>query len=680
MPYVSVSDFKAGMDRRRPRSAGVAGTLWTLSNGHFTRGGDIERRKAFVPVYTLPAGTVGLAQIDGQLCVFGNADLAASVPAAIRYIRTVTPSDIKEILGYGVFDRKVFFNARLADGAIVTSYDGALIDLAAANTANSNADTLTSYTAERLAAQGGVRAIPGGGSILVTAKVPGVDYALAVGSPDPLYPITATILVTNQAPLAETRATLTITITGGAELAGVNYIEGVTVGGTTISSEHIEWATSNSAVAAALKNSIIAGTATHGYSAIVAGNVVTVLAPVGHGATANGRVAVVNNAGALTVSVSGAMAGGITSAVARAKVVKITYGATYSPGTTYFATLDAYSFAVSGVASGAPAAVLPYKNRVWTAAGTLLRYSKLNTPTDLTSVDAGFINVSSETGGADRIQGLVPYGAQVAIFTRRSVHMWKLDTSPANNERLRTLDNTGTMAPRSIAQYGSEDVFYLSDAGVRSIRARDLTGAAYVGDIGTPLDPFIQEDMRAATPDELRLAVSLIDPVDGRYWLAVGDRIYVLTYFPSSNITAWSYYEPGFPVHDAVRCDDRVYLRSGNTIYAYGGEAGDTYPAQGEAPVVVELPFMTANAPAAEKRMYGIDLTASNTWRVQAYPDPNNLAAVIDLGRVTGVTAMREHIATVGATSHFALRLECDRAGPATLSGLQVHYHVADAR
>ena len=86
MAQVEIKDFKYGLNRRRPRIVGVPGSLWTLKNAHITRGGDIESAKKFVNTFTLPASTYGLGQINGQLYVFGSADLAASMPVGVQSV------------------------------------------------------------------------------------------------------------------------------------------------------------------------------------------------------------------------------------------------------------------------------------------------------------------------------------------------------------------------------------------------------------------------------------------------------------------------------------------------------------------------------------------------------------------------------------------------------------------
>ena len=68
MPYISIDDFKLGMDTRKPRVTGIPGSLSELKNGHITRGGHVQRMKKFVSTYTLPQTTASVkAQVIFKL-------------------------------------------------------------------------------------------------------------------------------------------------------------------------------------------------------------------------------------------------------------------------------------------------------------------------------------------------------------------------------------------------------------------------------------------------------------------------------------------------------------------------------------------------------------------------------------------------------------------------------------
>jgi hypothetical protein len=80
MAYVLVDNFAGGVDRSRPRYVGPPGTLWSGINGHLTRGGDFEKRKAFVQPRRCRPGNYGLAKTSAGLYVFGS----AAAPAPCR--------------------------------------------------------------------------------------------------------------------------------------------------------------------------------------------------------------------------------------------------------------------------------------------------------------------------------------------------------------------------------------------------------------------------------------------------------------------------------------------------------------------------------------------------------------------------------------------------------------------
>ena len=106
MPYILVEDFRAGLDTRRTEITSIPGSARTLTNCHISRGGEIEKRKAFVTYATLPTGTHGLATAGGQVYVFGSGATPdmSSVPENVNYIRFQPPSGVSsttmtEVLG-----------------------------------------------------------------------------------------------------------------------------------------------------------------------------------------------------------------------------------------------------------------------------------------------------------------------------------------------------------------------------------------------------------------------------------------------------------------------------------------------------------------------------------------------------------------------------------------------------
>ncbi|MDP7463012.1 MAG: hypothetical protein QF614_00820, partial [SAR324 cluster bacterium] len=133
MAYVLVEDFRGGLDTRRTVVTSGPGTLVELTNGHLTRGGEIEKRRAFVKVCDLPSGTHGLAAAAGQIYVFGGAAKASltfpsDTPNNLNYIQfehpDATPEDMTKMLGADFFNGKVYGAAQYADGRIYHYWEG----------------------------------------------------------------------------------------------------------------------------------------------------------------------------------------------------------------------------------------------------------------------------------------------------------------------------------------------------------------------------------------------------------------------------------------------------------------------------------------------------------------------------------------------------------------------------
>lgn len=689
MAYLSISDFKFGLDRRRPRVAGVPGTLWNIKNAHLTRGGDIERAKKFVPLYALPANTYGMGQVGGQLYVFGSADLANSMPVGIQYQRLQSPSGaaMSAVLSIRTFDRKLYVIAEYADGSIYHFYNGTRVTaLDSLSDANSNLAAVAAFLADRINTRSDVVATAFGNSVTVRAIIPGTAFTLAASATDGGgtndQAIVVSTIQNNVSSVAEVQASGTLTVTGGTFDPGVNMLTQVTVNAVNLLTVPVNWVTSNSATATRIAQEINNRTSATGYSAIAAGAVVTIKAPPGTGATPNGYVVNATTAGNVTFTKTN-VSGGVTAVTPVSQVSLAVLSGTFQSGDIFTVTINGTAYKATGRAAGSGTSAFVFKRRMWLTANSLLRYCKINDPSDWTDASAasgaGFINASNESEGAERLTVNAEYSGRMAVFSPSSVRIYEISTDAQANALIQTLENTGTIAGRSVVAYGNNDVFYLDTTGIRSLRARDSSNAAFVSDIGSSVDPFVRAWSDSQPEETVRRAVGVVEPIDGRFWLAIGSRIFVLSYFPGSKISAWSYYEPGFAVTDFARIRDQVFARAGNTIYLYGGLTGQEYPAFNEQVVEVETPFMSAQTPATMKMVTGFDMGCENTWDVDLLVDPNDATKLVNVGKVTKTTYPGPHVRVPARTSMVAVKLSCDRPGYATISNMAIHFESEEA-
>jgi hypothetical protein len=688
--YISIDDFRVGMDRRRKRVAGQPGSLWTLKDGHLTRGADIERRKRFVSRYTLPAGSRGLASIRSQLYTFGSADLAGDTPLGVTYQRLQAPSApvLTKILDVKSFQGLLYVIAEYDDGSIYHFYNGTRVsDWDAA--VSSTAITVAQRLAAKLAVESAVIADAFGAVLTITARVPGTAFTISGGVVDGGADNTQALNIVNQqanvAGVAEVLATATVEVTAGVNDPGTDTINSLLINGEEILDNILDWSGSNEATAIRLSTSINNGTALHGYSAGVVGAVVTVTAAPGTGTAPNGYVVAVSTTGTVTATADAEMAGGVAAVAAVAQVEAVTISGVIEIEDTFSVTINGTAYPVTGLSSVMGTSLYVDKQRVWSPAGGLWRYCMLGTATVwdpdniIANNDAGFIDITEETEGTDNLVVATRYQNFAAVISQGFISLWSLDTNPANFAIADTLDNTGTDAHAAVVRFGNNDTFYLDSTGIRSLRARDASNAPFVSDVGNAVDTFVSEVLDALTPQQRLDAVGAIEPRDGRFWLAAGGTIFVLSYFPSDEISAWSYYQPDEfndeSVEAIVRVRKQIFVRAGDTAFLYGGVGNDEYPAADESVCVAELPFLSAKDPATFKEFKGFDIACTNEWEVEVLYDPNDEARTINIGRVTKTTFNELDVKLSGQTTMVALKLTCREAGAASISSLQIHFN-----
>lgn len=333
--------------------------------------------------------------------------------------------------------------------------------------------------------------------------------------------------------------------------------------------------------------------------------------------------------------------------------------------------------------------VMTYETKVYALYDTVVAFSGVGNPTDFDpfvagsggapdtgAAGAGAIDMASQVSGLEKLRAIAEYQNYLAIFGDRVIMTWVMDVNPENNKKAQTLKNTGTIAPLSVTQFGDADLFYLDESGVRSLRARDSSNAAATTDVGVAVDNLVTAKVRTLTDNERARVIGLIEPLDGRFWLIVKDEIFVFSYFPGSKVSAWTTYSPGFNIEDAVVFRRKVYLRSGDDIYVYGG-LGDTLVYDATEPEVW-FPYLDADQPTRLKTLTGIDVVCSGTWEVRIGMQPTDLDATDKVAVVTETTLNRERIPATGQSTHFSLRFRGVGPGPKKLSSAVIHYDGGD--
>lgn len=624
MGYVVVENFAGGVDRTRPIYASNTGTLWTGINGHLTRGGDFEKRKAFVLDFAIPNETVlsgwltfydeannpipyspiqdifiskvcGSAGSDNEIIVYLNTPLTnMTPPAGYKYVVIRHPSYeflsslpssyegaiplARRLLSSDIFDGKIYALFEFDDGTTIPYYDGAVVKDAVdvidyvgfEQINNPNLGYVGTTILERLNSRGSAYNLT-----YVGYDSNGTRYRIATTDSNP---INVTVFKAN---IDGTNKT-TISFSSGSNGQVDFYVQ-----------DDFDILPKRSFA--------------YSFTAIK-----------------------------LFIDTSAGLGDRM---VQPAQLVKT------------------------------------YKRKMYSLSNSLLNFSGLDDPTKLdrdNDVGAGFINMSSQASGSSQLTAIEPYQDKVAIFARRTIQIWFLDTDESKNINTQILNDTGSRAGRSVVGYGDLDLFYLSDTGIRSIRARDTTNSASVNDVGTPIDTLVQEYLRTLTEEQIVNSVAIVEPTDGRYMLAIGSRIFVFSYFPSKRISAWSYYEAGFEIQDFFSIGDRIYARSGFNIYLLGGANNNTYG--NDYLVTAQLPFLTAGKVATRKQFKGVDIGATGAWTMSFLTNPKNESEKVNCGTLDGITYSEDNIGALGHFTHVAPLLTHQGDGYASISNVTVHF------
>jgi hypothetical protein len=328
-----------------------------------------------------------------------------------------------------------------------------------------------------------------------------------------------------------------------------------------------------------------------------------------------------------------------------------------------------------------------YKTKMYGVSGRYLRFSAVGDPTTWTDPPpdaegnvahngSGFIDIGSNDADSDNLISMEVYYDKMALFSNLSCQLWFLDPDPSLNQYFQTLRDAGCMGARSVLMFVANDVFFLGSHGIRSLRARDLSLTAAVADVGSPLDPVIQSMFATDGAAYMGNAQAVLETRTGRFWMIFANEMFVLSAYPSPNISAWSKYMPGFQTRWACNIQNSMVLAdaTGQT-YLFGGSGNLTYDPATQVQLV--FPFLPFDKPATLKEYTGFDFIGTGTWTVEACFDVTLMTAPVwdTIAVVNGPTMMGGRIPISGTGTHIQLKLTHQgEANIATFDKLFIHY------
>ena len=349
-------------------------------------------------------------------------------------------------------------------------------------------------------------------------------------------------------------------------------------------------------------------------------------------------------------------------------------------------------------------------NKGYSVRGDTFFVSAVGDPADMAGTGSATVNGSGNGYPVGDFVAAGEYFREFAAFGRRGVQFYTVASDPASTQYNRTIQIT-LAAPRSITNYAAGDIIYLARDGIRSLQARDSSNFAQINDVGSPIDSLIQDELAfesgltenaAGTSfndgNFYNLAKGMILNESGQYWLALKDKIYVLSRHPAAKVLAWSVYDLPTPdsanidaanigarksqwVADACALGDTLILRNfADEMFLYGGTTTALYDS---TEVEVVTPYIDMGTPEDDKHFRGIGLVCQGTWTVQVsttVPDGQDTWNWETVATVTRTTRGLARVSMQTYGQQIAIRLVSTSASQAKIAQVSIIYDMASAR
>ncbi|MEN5115845.1 hypothetical protein ABE488_00710 [Luteimonas sp. TWI662] len=247
-------------------------------------------------------------------------------------------------------------------------------------------------------------------------------------------------------------------------------------------------------------------------------------------------------------------------------------------------------------------------SKVFKADGDIVRFSATANPLDWTTTqDAGYLPTGLQQANANDMAVLGMYRGNLVAFNASSFQMWQIDPDPEAMAILDQMDGIGSSWPQA-AQAVSNDLFYLSQLGVRTVGIANAAENLAAGDVGMPIDELVRADIAAGGR-----VLSTYYPGAGQFWLAFArdgrTSVHVYSMARAGQMGAWSRYEFPFAVEAFAQLGDDLYVRHGDQISVVS-EAATHDEVAGVAlrfPGVVWWPWLDFGTPGVTKMLEGFD-------------------------------------------------------------------------
>jgi len=282
-------------------------------------------------------------------------------------------------------------------------------------------------------------------------------------------------------------------------------------------------------------------------------------------------------------------------------------------------------------------------SKIWGVSNDTAPFSATGLPRNWSqSNDAGYLPVGLQQSGGGSAKAVGQRDKDLVVFFGNSSQVWIPDPDPLLHVFKKSIPSVGTKFSGSIGQL-SDDVYFLSDFGFRSITLAGQDGNLTDMDVGSPVDKSVKP-----------LINDSIEPLakyfagGGQYWCVIGTTVFVYTFSRSMKISAWSQYEFAEGFDDIAELNGSLYIRIGDNVYLFDDTASNDYGTDYE--LRIEFPFLDFKEPGILKSITGMDAIVEGNMDIQFRWDPNDATLITSKIPLSGDTQAGAVI-PVGITS-----------------------------
>ncbi len=253
---------------------------------------------------------------------------------------------------------------------------------------------------------------------------------------------------------------------------------------------------------------------------------------------------------------------------------KMRFGGTWAVGDYWTAEMTStlggnFTLGKGNISGKTITGVFKFRNRALLGFSGGFSLSALDDPTgwEEQNVGAAVIPFTTQYGEGDSAYGFRLIGNKLAVFGAKTTQIWSIDADPSKWVLSQVLDNTGTKHGEGVQAIGEIDVLYPDQTGIRSLKSKELSGDAYISDVGTPIDSIVRAQIKLAETANYKIN-SVVETSTKNYWVFIYDTIYVLSQSPLSKITAWSSFKPIMAVDSATVSPGTATFVGGVTTFS----------------------------------------------------------------------------------------------------------------